>query len=236
MKILAVDSSSITASVALTEDKNVISHFFVNAGLTHSQTLAPMIDNLLKCSGVSVKDIDFYAVSNGPGSFTGLRIAVSIVKAMALVNNKPCLGISSLYSLALNSKKRNSIVCPCIDARRDQVYNALFEAHDYRIKRLTNDRIISVSELADELKKTNNFIEIVGDGAIKCYNNIISGGYNLECRLLPQSERYINAINIAKIAYDEYSSGMKAVDANELDINYISIPQAQRVLEKKMSK
>ena len=168
MKILAVDSSSITASVALVEGEKVISEFFMNAGLTHSQTLAPMIDSVLKNANVDPSEIDLYAVTDGPGSFTGLRIAASTVKAMALAMNKPCVGVSSLEALAYNFCDFEGLVCPCMDARRNQVYTALFRAKDKKIVRIIEDSADTIENLVRKLNEYDEKIEFVGDGSESC--------------------------------------------------------------------
>lgn len=227
MKILAVDSSSITASVALVEDEKIISEFFMNSGLTHSETLAPMIEAVLKNSKIKPQEIDLFAVSNGPGSFTGLRIGVATIKAMALATNKPCIGISSLYALALNAGYSNSIVCACMDARRSQLYNALFKIDGDKIIRLTEDRAISVENLITELRNFDEKTEFVGDGAVVCYN---STEKNLLHALAPEKNRYIKASSIAFAAKEMYSNG-GVFDSCDLLLNYIRVPQAERLLK-----
>ena len=226
MKILAVDSSSVTASVALVEDEKIISEFFMNAGLTHSETLAPMIDAVLKNSKTNPPEIDLFAVTTGPGSFTGLRIGVATIKAMALATNRPCIGISSLYALAMNSEFSNSIVCACMDARRSQLYNALFRIDGEKIIRLTEDRAISVENLITELRNFDEKIEFVGDGALICYNSI---GKNSLCTLMPEKSRYIRASSVAFVAKEFYSSGV-SYGPCDLSLNYIRVPQAERLL------
>ncbi len=226
MKILAVDSSSVTASVALIEGKKIISEFFMNAGLTHSETLAPMIESVLINSKTKPEEVDLFAVSNGPGSFTGLRIGMATVKAMSLATNKECVGISSLYALAWNFSNFNSVICACMDARRGTLYNALFKIQHGKITRLTKDRAISTEDLTTELQNLNEKIEFVGDGAAICYNSIAD---KLNCTLIPEENRYIKASNIAFAASKIYSSGAIS-NACDLSLNYIRIPQAERLL------
>lgn len=231
MKVLAVDSSSVTASVALLENKEVIAQYFLNVGLTHSQTLAPMIESVLKCSKISLSEIDLYASANGPGSFTGIRIGLSTVKAMALANSKPCLGVSSLYSLAYNLKDKNNILCACMDARNNQVYNAIFKVENNKIIRLTEDRAVDINDLKIELSKFKEKIEIVGDGAEICYNSFKESDENFAKNILFYSEnKYISAANLGFAAAEIYSSEKDKNKINS-EINYIRIPQAQRLLE-----
>ena len=227
MKILAVDSSSVTASVALVEDKKIISEFFMNAGLTHSETLAPMVESVLTNAKTKLSEVDLLAVSNGPGSFTGLRIGASIVKAMALAAGKPCVGVSSLYALAQSSWNSESVICACMDARRDQLYNALFKVQGEKIIRLTEDRAISVENLIAELQNLGEKIEFVGDGAVICYN---STGKNSLCTLTPEKNRYIKASGVAFAAKEIYNNDAVS-DLCDLSLNYIRIPQAERLLK-----
>ncbi len=229
MKILAVDSSSITASVALVENEKIISEFFINAGLTHSETLAPMIDSVLKNSKINPQEIDLFAVTNGPGSFTGLRIGVSTIKAMAIALGKPCIGVSSLYALAQGSWNSQSVICACMDARRDQLYNAIFRIQDEKIIRLIEDRAIFVENLIADLRNLNEKIEFVGDGAAICYNNITR---NFPGILVLEKSRYIKASNVAFAAKEMYDRG-GASDPCALSLNYIRIPQAERLLKEK---
>lgn len=235
MKILAVDSSSITASAALTDDKKVVSEFFVNAGLTHSQTLAPMIDYAVKTSGYSLQDIDLFAVTNGPGSFTGLRIGVSTVKAMSLALGKPCVGVSSLFALAMNFRTEGAVVCACMDARRGQLYNALFKMQNGYPVKLTGDRAITVTELVDELSRfEGDVIEIVGDGGLICYNEA-SKVLPQDVRFLPEKNRYIKASELAAPALEKFMAG-EYTDACGLSLNYIRVSQAERLRKEKEQK
>lgn len=232
MKILALDSSATAASVALLEDNFVLGEFFVNTKYTHSQTLVPMIENLLDVTCVDIKDIDLFSVNVGPGSFTGIRIGVSAVKGMALALGKPCAPVSTLLSLAYNLKNYEGIICACMDARCNQVYNALFKASGGKIKRLTDDRAILIDDLEQELKEVSNKIILVGDGAILCYNKLHK---LLPCiELSDDNNRYQRASSVAKIAFEDYNCG-KSVSAAELLPKYIRMPQAERELKKKLS-
>lgn len=233
MKVLGVDSSSATASVALVEDDKVISEFFMNAGLTHSQTLAPMIDCVLKNSNTNAAEIDLYAITNGPGSFTGLRIAASTVKAMALALNKPCVGISSLEALAYNSLRDDELVCACMDARREQVYTALFRRQNKKIIRITQDEADTIENLIQTLEKYDEKIEFVGDGAESCYNKVCSFEHKGDYSLAAVSDRYISARNIAYLAQKEYMAN-NYCGANDLGLNYLRVPQAERQLKERL--
>ena len=140
MKILALESSAVSASVALTEDEKLVAQSFQNCGLTHSRTLLPMAENLLANCGVSLADVDAIAVAHGPGSFTGVRIGVATVKGLALGADKPCLGVSTLEAMAWGARALSGDLCCVMDARAGQVYNALFTVEDGRVRRLCDDR------------------------------------------------------------------------------------------------
>ena len=169
MKILALESSAVSASVALTEDEKLVAQSFQNCGLTHSRTLLPMAENLLANCGVSLADVDAIAVAHGPGSFTGVRIGVATVKGLALGADKPCLGVSTLEAMAWGARALGGDLCCVMDARAGQVYNALFTVEDGRVRRLCDDRAIKLTELAEEIREAPYFL--VGDGADLCYND-----------------------------------------------------------------
>ena len=204
MKILAVDSSAKSASVAILENEKVLGEFYINTGFTHSQTLVPMIEHLLNETKTSVDEIDVFAANNGPGSFTGIRIGVAAVKGLALKNNVPCVGVSTLECIANNLLSLECIVCAVMDARCNQVYNANFRVNNNQIVRLCEDRAIPIENLFKELSAFNEKIVLVGDGASLCYNN----GEKLknvfianECLL------YQTARNVADIARKKFAVG-----------------------------
>ena len=173
MKIIALESSAVTASVAVTEDERLLAQSFQNSGLTHSATLMPMVAGLLKNTGLTLDEMDVVAVAAGPGSFTGVRIGVAAAKGLAWAGDKPCAPCSTLESVAwpLAHLEGALIVC-AMDARRAQVYNALFLARGEGLGRLTPDRAISLAELGEELKNFPEIKIVVGDGAQLCYNTL----------------------------------------------------------------
>lgn len=230
MNILAIDSSSATASVALMQGDKLVSEFFIDAGLTHSQTLAPMVKAVLESANVSPDSIDLFAVTNGPGSFTGLRIAASMVQAMALVNNKPCVGVSSLHALALNYSGKCKYICACMDARRDQVYSAVFEVCDDSIKRITPDYATTIDELIKYLKSLDSSVEFVGDGAEACYNLAVEQSETVyKFDLLPSDKRYLQARYVAKLGCHEFKYSDGKIE--KISLNYLKMPQAERLLK-----
>ena len=229
MKLLAIDSSSKTASVAFLYDNKLISESYVDIGLTHSQTLLPLIKNTLENSHTSINEIDAFAINNGPGSFTGVRIGISLIKGLAFFESKPCIPVSTLHSLAYNLINTDCIACPVMDARCNQVYNAIFRINDKKIERLTDDRAISIDDLLTELKENyNEKIIFVGDGADLCYNKC----NNKNLSIVDNSIKYQLAKSTAYIALDFLKMG-NFVDPDKLLPSYIRLPQAQRLLNKK---
>lgn len=222
--ILSVDSSAVTASVALTDGENVINNEFVNAGLTHSETLLPMIKRVL--GDTKVSDLDAIAVTAGPGSFTGVRIGVATVKGLAFEKNIPCISVSTLEAIAYNFADENIIVCAVMDARRMQFYNALFEIKNGKAIRLCDDRAISITDLREDLKKYDRVV-IAGDGAKLCFDNI-----NLDnCTLAPNDKVYQNGIGVSRAAKDK-----KKISASSLMPVYLRLSQAERELKLKKDK
>lgn len=233
MKILAVDTTAAAASVALCDNDFLLGEYFVNIRQTHSQTIMPMAASLLKNCGLSPKDIDLFAVSNGPGSFTGVRIGVAAVKGLALPFNTPCAAVSSLEALAENLSASDAVICPVMDARRNQFYNAIFESKGNRMTRLTPDRAIAFSDLEKEISSivlTGKKVFFVGDGAKICYNNL-SAKLNVE--IAPPNLIYARASSVAKVGNKLYESG-KAVGAENLIPAYLRLPQAERELRKRI--
>jgi tRNA threonylcarbamoyladenosine biosynthesis protein TsaB len=224
MKLLALESSAVAASVALCEDEELIAQSFQHSGLTHSRTLLPMARDLLNNCGVSLHDVDLIAVAAGPGSFTGLRIGVATAKGLAWAEDKPCCGVSTLEAMAWNVAHVDGVVCCAMDARRKQVYNALFEARDGRLLRLTEDRAIGAEAVFEEEngKKVNL---LVGDGAKLCYNVASEAG--LHPRLAPPHLLYQSAWGVARAALEQARRG-ETTSAEALVPVYLRLSQAER--------
>lgn len=231
MKILAVDTSATAASVAVAEENKLIGEFSINTALTHSQTLMPMVDELLKNTGLSVNDIDAVAVNAGPGSFTGVRIGVAAVKGIAFPKNLPCVSVSTHESMAYNMLGNDCIVCSVMDARCSQVYNALFRVKGCTVTRMTDDRALSLTDLKNELQNINEKVVLVGDGAVLCSKFL---GEELEnIMLAPFNNRIQTASSVAYAAFEKINNG-ETVKADELMPVYLRLPQAQRELNKKL--
>lgn len=229
MRILAVESSATPASAALWEDGRLLGESFLNTGLTHSQTLLPMVQQLLNVQGFTCNDIDLYAVTNGPGSFTGVRIGVSCVKGLAFPKNTPCVGVSTLEAIAAGGLAlEGAILCAAMDARRAQVYNALFEVKNGELVRLTEDRAISIADLTAECTPYGDRVVLFGDGTVLCYQSMQSIG----ARLAPENIRYQRASSVALLA-EKKSQTNGLLSPAELMPMYLRPSQAERELKLK---
>ena len=224
MKILALESSATACSAALWGKEGLIAQSFQNSGLTHSRTLLPMARDLLNNCGL--EQVDVIAVAAGPGSFTGLRIGVATAKGLAWAEDKDCAPCSTLESMAwpLASFRDAVIVC-AMDARRKQVYNALFQTDGERLTRLSPDRAISLEELGEELKKIKKRKIVVGDGAKLCYNTLREQDGQLE--LAPEPLRMQSAQGVARAALEQIRAG-GLVKGGELAPVYHRLSQAER--------
>ena len=225
MKILALESSAVAASVALCEDETLIAQAFQNTGLTHSQTLLPLAEDLLKNCGLTMADMDLIAVAEGPGSFTGLRIGVAAAKGLAWGGELPCAGCSTLESMAWNLSGFEGEVCVAMDARRKQVYNARFRVDGEQPHRLTPDRAISLEDLIAELQGTETTQIIVGDGAKLCYDALTAAG--IPAKLAPPNLRMQSAWGVARLALEKARKG-QTITANDLAPVYHRLSQAER--------
>lgn len=225
MKILSVDTSAICASVAVTEGEKIISLCSTNAGLTHSRTLLPMIDSALKNSETKLSDIDVFACSAGPGSFTGIRIGVAAIKGLADGTGKKCISVSTLEALAYNLLGQNVIACSVMDARCNQVYCAIFDVFENEVKRLTDDEAIKIEELGAKLSGFEKKIVFVGDGAEICEKAL---GYKAAPALL----RFQNGASVGICAFRNFDES-RLLSAAELMPVYLRLPQAERELRAK---
>ena len=231
MKILAVDTSAKAASTAIVENGKIIAEFFINTQLTHSQTMLPMIENMLKSCNASLEDIDGFAVSVGPGSFTGLRIGISLVKGLAFSAQKKCAPVSTLETLCRNVSTVGRI-CAVMDARCSQVYTATFEFDGEKYTRISEDEAISIAQLEENVKKCKNPVIFVGDGAEMCYNKLKETCKNVF--LSAENVRFQRASSVAAAAEKMFEQN-DTLSAEELTPSYLRLPQAQRERMAKMS-
>lgn len=223
MKILAIECSAGPASVAIIEGKKILAHSFKNLKLTHSETLLPMVEEALSDARLSLKDIDAFAVAAGPGSFTGVRIGIALIKGLALPHKTPVAEVSTLSAMAELFRSTNCLLCCCMDARCNQVYNALFKIQDGEITRLTPDRALLCEELKNELLEnySGEKIIIMGDGA-----NVFLPYAKDFATLAPEELIFQDAIGVAKAA-KEFKS------PEEINPIYLRLPQAERELKLK---
>ena len=228
MLTLAFESSAKAASVALCEDGRLISQVIQCSGLTHSRTLLPMAEDLLKNAEMEMKQIDCFAVAQGPGSFTGIRIGIATVKGLAWAADKPCIGVSTLAAMAWNGVAAGGLICAVMDARRSEVYNALFRIEDGRPVRLCPDRAISLSALTEELREKGEAPFLVGDGT-----ELASAFFreqHLDHRVPPENVRWQNAWGVAMEA-----AGKKLCTSQELLPVYLRLSQAERERQARLS-
>ena len=229
MKILAIDSTANTSTVAVLENEALLSLYTVNTKNTHSETLLPMVKNMLESLRLSVDDIDAFAVSQGPGSFTGVRIGVATVKGLAFGKDKRCVGVSTIEALAWNLECFGGIACPIMNARRGQVYTGAFLSGKGRI---LDDCCMMLDDLLDLLSEYNEPVYFVGDGYF-----LIEGLKEKYPFIMdtPEMLRYQNAYSVGKIAYKKLLNGEYTTDEN-LRVEYLRKPQAEREREERLER
>jgi len=229
MLVLALESTAKSASAALCRDGELISQYYQSSGLTHSRTLLPMVRDMLRNNEVSLDEVDLIAVAMGPGSFTGVRIGISAAKGLAWAKDKPAVGVSTLEAMAWHgaAAPRGALICPVMDARRNQVYNALFEFAEGRPRRLCADRAVSLDELARDVIKYEKTIFLIGDGAKLCYNYLKK--IEIPALLPPEPMLYQSAWGVAMASLDK-----KPGTAGELLPQYLRLSQAERERQERM--
>ena len=232
MKILSVECTASPAGVCIYDGEKILASNYINVKLTHSQTLMPMLASALKSTMLNINDIDGISVAAGPGSFTGVRIGISLVKGLAAKNDLPCVGVSSLEAMAYQFLDCDAVISPVMDARCNQYYNALFCVKNGTVTRICQDRAISSDDLADEIKKIKNRIVICGDGADKFYNEL-SPQDNIV--IADTFRKFQSAIGVALSSYNRFASG-DTVAPDMLSPIYLRLPQAERELLQKQKK
>lgn len=229
MKILALETSAKSVSCAVTEDGAVLASAYQCTGLTHSRTLMPMVADLLKNADLTLDGIDRIAIAAGPGSFTGLRIGIAAVKGLAWAADKPCCAVSTLEAMAQNVRHMDALIIGAMDARRNQIYNALFEAKGGALTRLCADRAIGLDALCEELNGDDRRKIVLGDGGRLCFDYLISHG--IDCTLASAQLLYQNAVGVAFAA-----EAGETVSAQELAPVYLRPAQAERLRTEQASK
>ena len=224
MLLLAFETSAKAAGAALFDEHKLLAECYQNTGMTHSQTLLVMAEDLLKQIGKTAADVTAVAVAAGPGSFTGVRIGVAAAKGVAWAKELPCYGVSTLEAMALSLGIFEGTVCACMDARRAQVYNGLFSVKNGEISRISEDRAISIADLSAELQNIQGPIYLVGDGAELVKRTLT----DLPDLILPaEHRRHQRATGVGLAALKQIAAGMDA-DPNALTPNYLRLSQAER--------
>ena len=234
MYILALDSTAIAATVALCDDEKMLSLSTIENGNTHSQTLLPMVEQTLAQFELRPTDIELFACSYGPGSFTGVRIGASTVKGLAFGTGIPCIGVSTLEALAENLVGFDGILCPVMNARRNQVYNALFECKNGVITRLCEDRAIALTDLDTELASLPSApVYLVGDGYDLAISALKASAERI--RKTPVLLRTQNAYSVAQVARAQYERGVRTSDSELVPV-YLRPCQAERERMERLEK
>lgn len=223
MKLLAIETSTMIGSVALTDDNELLAEYQIGIKATYSDTLFPMIDHILKNANVSIQEVDAFALAKGPGSFTSLRIGISVIKGLALANNKPVIAIPSLDALAHNICFSNMLICPLIDARRDEVYTAFYKREEgHTLKKLTPDRAIVPEILLDEIREEVVFL---GDGT-DLYKDLIIRKLKEKALFSPLHLKYPRASAIAQLAFKKLNVN-EVSDIEVMTPLYVRPPEAE---------
>ena len=228
-KLLAADTSAKTATVALFENGSLIAEYTQNIGLTHSEGFLPLLETMLNITGRDISEIDYYAVTNGPGSFTGLRIGVSTIKGLAHAQNKPLIMLSTLDALSENIPAFSGYVCPMLDARRQEVYTAVYQNG----VKLLEDTPLSLTELSSYLKTKRGKVLFLGDGAVN-YRDIIKKELKQKAVFAPEHLMLQRASSVGCAAMRRIESG-NTISYNEVTIRYLkaSQPEQQLLIQKK---
>ena len=222
MLTLAFESSAKAASVALARDGHLMAQYFQDSGLTHSVTLMKMARDMLQNCGIAIEELSNISVSNGPGSFTGIRIGLAAAKGLAWGMDLPVRAVSTLRAAAIVFQNENVILCPAMDARRGEVYNALFELHNGMFTRLCDDRAMPAAEVAAEANAAGKPYLVMGDGALICYEALRAEG--VDVKLAPPAARLQCAYGVALAALDAPD-----LPGDEVQPNYLRVSQAERL-------
>lgn len=229
MKILALETSAKACSAAVTEGGQVLASCYQNTGLTHSRTLMPMVESMLKNAELTMDDLGAVAVAVGPGSFTGIRIGVAAAKGLAFAAGLPAAGVSTLEAMALGLSHMDTLIICAMDARRGQIYNALFEANSGKFTRLCQDRAVGLPELAEELRSDPRPKIAVGDGGALCQKALEESG--VPCALAPARLLHQNAVGVSLVAEGLAAAG-KLTTAQALSPIYLRPAQAERLRDR----
>lgn len=236
MNILAIDTSSLVATVAVMNEEKLIGEYTINSPMTHSQKLMPIIDELLRGIELSMEDIDFIAISRGPGSFTGIRIGIATAKGLAHSRDIPIIGVSSLEALAYNITYSRELICPIMDARRNQVYTGVYKWVEHKLINVVDEAPLSIGELMDKLKEREEKVIFLGDG-LKRYKNDIVNILGDKALFAPLYVNMQRASSVAQLALDKINDD-KVNTQSYLNIVpiYLRKSEAERQYEEKMKR
>jgi tRNA threonylcarbamoyladenosine biosynthesis protein TsaB len=226
MKILAIDSSGLVASAAIIEDENMVAEYTINYKKTHSQTLLPMIDEIVKMTDTDLSTIDAIAIAGGPGSFTGLRIGSATAKGLGLALNKPLIHIPTVDGLAYNLYGTDKIICPIMDAKRNQVYTGLYEFNDEQFHIIESQMAVSIDEIVDKINTMGRTVIFVGDG-ISVYEKQIQEMIKVDYSFAPAHLNKQRAAAVGTLAKKYFEEG-KIETATEHKPDYLRLSQAER--------
>lgn len=234
MKILGIDSSGLVASAAIADEKNIIAEFTVNNKQTHSQTLLPMIEKVVDMSGIELEQIDAIAIAAGPGSFTGLRIGSATAKGIGLALKKPVVSVPTLEGLAYRVSVFDGIICPIMDARRNQVYTGIYKMDKGNLVCLSEQKAVDIHEIMEELEKYDEKVIFLGDG-VEVQRETIEKEFKKEYCFAPIHLSKQSAAAVAVLG-DIYFNQGKAEDAAEHKPIYLRKSQAEREREERLKK
>lgn len=231
MRIIAIDASGVAGSVAYMKDGQLIGEYYICHKLTHSETIMPMLEHLKELIGIELEEVDAIAVTSGPGSFTGLRIGVATAKAMALALNIPVIGVPTLDVIAHNMVYTEHMICPIMDARRNQVYTSLYKWNEEELERLRDHEAIDMQELLDQIEPLAGSVIFVGDG-IEVFRGQITDRLGERAKFAPSFLKMQRASTLGHIACSEYEKG-NVQDADLFAPIYLRKSQAERELEER---
>lgn len=226
MKILALDSSGIVASVAVAEDDVLLAEYTVNYKKTHSQTLLPMLDEAAKMIELDLNTLDAIAVAAGPGSFTGLRIGSATAKGLGLALNKPLVSIPTVEALAYNLYDTDGVICPLMDARRNQVYTGIYEFENHKLKTLKDQMAVEITEILEELNRMGRQVTFLGDG-VPVFREVIADSVKVPFSFAPAHVNKQRAGAVAALAMEFVKAG-RTETAAEHRPEYLRVSQAER--------
>lgn len=231
MKILAIDSSGLVASAAIVTENKLLAEFTINNKKTHSQTLLPMIDEIVRMADLNLQEIDAIAVAAGPGSFTGLRIGSATAKGLGLALDKPLISVPTVDALAYNLYGTDRLICPIMDARRSQVYTGIYEYKDSEFCILEPQKVADINDLANEINQLNRAVIFLGDG-VEVYKEQLKQLLTVPMEFAPLHVAKQRAAAVGALGINYFKNG-KTEDADLHEPVYLRLSQAERELAEK---